>query len=56
MARPSRTEYPGAYYRVIDSGNGGDNVFAAAGERKKEKTSELWDGRIAERIIEIPTK
>ena len=35
MARPLRVEYPGAYYHVINRGNGGENIFK--NDRDKEK-------------------
>ena len=35
MARPLRIEYPGAYYHVINRGNGGEKVFAGTGDKKK---------------------
>ncbi len=35
MARPLRVEYPGAYYHVINRGNGGEKIFK--NDRDKEK-------------------
>ncbi len=35
MARPLRIEYPGAYYHVINRGNGGEKVFKRIGDKKK---------------------
>ena len=35
MARPLRVEYPGAYYHVINRGNGGERIFKS--DRDKEK-------------------
>lgn len=35
MARPLRIEYPGAYYHVINHGNGGEKVFKGIGDKKK---------------------
>jgi REP element-mobilizing transposase RayT len=35
MARPLRVEYSGAYYHVINRGNGGEDIFK--NERDKEK-------------------
>jgi REP element-mobilizing transposase RayT len=35
MARPLRTEYPGAYYHVINRGNAGENIFIDEHDRDK---------------------
>ena len=35
MARSLRIEYSGAYYHVINRGNGGEKVFAGTGDKKK---------------------
>ncbi len=47
MARPLRIEYRGAYYHVINRGNGGEKVFKGIGDKKKfleylEKTVERF--------------
>ena len=35
MARPLRVEYPGAYYHVINRGNGGEKIFKNVRDREK---------------------
>jgi REP element-mobilizing transposase RayT len=35
MARPLRVEYPGAFYHVINRGNGGENIFRGIRDRIK---------------------
>jgi putative transposase len=47
MARPLRVEYPGAYYHVINRGNGGEKIFRSIRDREKfseylEKTVERF--------------
>lgn len=35
MARPLRIEYPGAFYHVINRGNGGEHIFISDRDREK---------------------
>ena len=47
MARALRVEYPGAYYHLIDRGNGRENIFKS--QRDKEKFLQYL-GKAAERF------